>query len=114
MPPKPGYVHELTTNVSLLNEQIANHRRETAMLGQEIDRLKAEVAGLRSDIVTEHQVHEQKVAELRQELAILKQRFEDHLRRVETWGQRIWGFVPLLIGALLSLSAGLIVTLARK
>ena len=52
--------------------------------------------------------------EIRQELALLRQRLEDHLKRMDVWGSRLWAFVLALIGAVLSLAAGLIVTLAKK
>jgi hypothetical protein len=54
------------------------------------------------------------VAALRQENALLRQRVEDHLKHVEEWDRRRWGLIVLLIGTILSLASGLIVTLARK
>lgn len=58
------------------------------------------------------------IADIRQEIALLRQRLDDHLKRIETWDTRRWGLIAALVvalfGAALSLASGLIVTLARK
>lgn len=56
----------------------------------------------------------EEVGELRRECAVLRQRIDDHLKRFEERDRRVWGLVILLLGAVLSLASGLIVTLARK
>lgn len=58
--------------------------------------------------------HREDISSLRQENALLRQRLDDHLKRVELWDNRRWGLIVLMAGALLSLASGLIVTLARK
>jgi hypothetical protein len=54
------------------------------------------------------------VAALRQENAVLRQLVQDHIAQYQEWDRRRWGVLTLLIGAVLSLASGLIVTLARK
>ena len=54
------------------------------------------------------------LAEARQENAILKQQFQDHIKQVEIWDNRRWTLFVLLVGAVMSLASGLIVALARK
>ncbi len=53
------------------------------------------------------------LSSLRQENAVLRQRLDDHTKRYELWEARRWAFVMALVGAVLSLASGLIVTLAR-
>lgn len=67
-----------------------------------------------SDLTALSRDGESRVTELEKENALLKQRLDDHIKRLETWSGRLWGFIMLLIGAVLSLASGLIVTLARK
>jgi chromosome segregation ATPase len=78
------------------DEQLAHVRRELDAereLGRERDRA---------------------IAELRQENALLRQQLHDHLKRVEVWSGRLWTLVTVLVGAVLTLAAGLITTLAKK
>ena len=89
-------VNELATN------QAVNNAREAS-----IERDVAEVKAL-----LEKQRYD--VAELRQDNALLRQRLDEHLKRVEKWDTRFWGLIVILVGALLSLSAGLIVVLVKK
>ena len=89
-------VNELATN------QAVNNAREAS-----IERDVAEVKGL-----LEKQRND--VTELRQDNALLRQRLDEHLKRVEKWDTRFWGLIVVLVGALLSLSAGLIVVLVKK
>ena len=46
--------------------------------------------------------------ELRRDFELLKQRHEDHIKRVETTDSRTWSVKIVVIGALLSLFGGLI------
>lgn len=48
------------------------------------------------------------------ENATLRQQLQDHIAQYQEWGRRRWGLIVMLIGAVLSLASGLIVTLARK
>lgn len=54
------------------------------------------------------------LAEARQETAVLKQQLQDHVAQYQEWDRRRWGLIVLLLGAVLSLASGLIVTLAKK
>ena len=54
------------------------------------------------------------MTELQKENALLRQRLDEHLTRVEKWDTRFWGLIVVLVGALLLLSAGLIVVLVKK
>ena len=67
------------------------------------DKLLEEIKSLRVD-----------VTEMQKETALLRQRLDEHLKRVEKWDTRFWGLIVVLVGALLSLSAGLIVVLVKK
>jgi uncharacterized coiled-coil DUF342 family protein len=57
---------------------------------------------------------QESLAEVRESLAGLKQQTGELGRRVDRWSARGRSFISLLVGALLSLASGLIVTLARK
>ncbi len=95
----------------------ADHRRLTDSL--HAARLEAvEQRGLVTHLRREFDVEqslgrerEQAIADLRQENAVLRRQLDDYLKRVETWSGRLWGLVPVLLGAILSLASGLIVTL---
>jgi predicted nucleic acid-binding Zn-ribbon protein len=54
------------------------------------------------------------LALLRQENAVLRQQLQDHIAQYQEWDRRKWALIVMLIGAVLSLASGLIVTLARK
>lgn len=70
---------------------------------QDLDRLIAADAARQAEVAT-----------LRTENAVLKSRLDEQTKRFDTWAGRAWTLVTVLVGALLSLAAGLIVTLARK
>jgi hypothetical protein len=89
-------IADLSAVSDVINERLESTRRgleDERTLGRERDRM---------------------MMELRQENAVLRQRLDDHLKRVETWSARLWALVSVLIGAVLSLESGLIVTLVRK
>ncbi len=48
--------------------------------------------------------------DLRREIDLLKQRVEDHLKRVEKWDNRIWGLILLAM----TLAVGLVVAVVKK
>ncbi len=93
-------------------------------LTEQVNLLTADlrVMGLRDEqrqrdleqLVTAKDATQSELATLRQENALLRQKLDDHIKRLETWATRAWGLVPVLIGAVLSLAAGLVVTLARR
>jgi chromosome segregation ATPase len=87
---------EVTNTLSTLTERIDNVRNQIRDLHSFRDRSADDLNGLR------------------RELDMLKQRLDDHLKRMEVWSGRLWALVVVLIGAVLSLASGLIVTLARK
>jgi hypothetical protein len=69
----------------------------------EIDDLKAVVEKERDARITSDR-----------ENAALKQQLQDHIAQYQELDRRRWGLILILIGAVLSLASGLIVTLARK
>ncbi|MCE9564709.1 MAG: hypothetical protein K8U57_21970 [Planctomycetes bacterium] len=71
--------------------------------GREITRLRDEIADDRKAPIA-----------LEKENAILRQQLQEHIKQVELWDSRRWGLIVLLLGAVLSLASGLIVTLAKK
>ena len=94
---------ELTNALSTLTERIDQSREDSALLRRQLDEERA--LGRERD---------REIAALRQENALLRQRLDDHLKRVETWSGRLWVLVTVLVGAVLSLASGLIVALAKK
>ena len=87
---------DLDVQLATLTEAFRNSRAESS-------ELKAAIARV-----------EEKCASLATENALLRQKLDDHLKRVELWDGRLWGLIVLLVGAALSLASGLIVTLARN
>ena len=57
---------------------------------------------------------ERELADLRQHNALLLLRIDEQQKRLEKWDSRLWGLVAVAIGAILSLSAGLIVALVKR
>jgi hypothetical protein len=96
-------IRELTNAVATLTERLDHSREDTAHLRRQLD--EERLLGRNRD---------KAVSALRQENALLRQRFVDQAKRIEVWANRAWGFFVVLVGALLSLASGLIVTLARK
>jgi AcrR family transcriptional regulator len=93
-------VRELVLELKVLTERDENRRRELERVAVKAEATQAEVAVLR------------------QENAVLRQQHQDHIKQTELQDSRRWGlFIALagvLLGAVLSLASGLIVTLARK
>jgi hypothetical protein len=89
-------IRELSIQVGILTERDATRRNE-------IDDLKAVVQKERDARVASDR-----------ENAALKQQLQDHIAQYQEWDRRRWGLIVMLIGAVLSLASGLIVTLARK
>jgi hypothetical protein len=104
MAASPGAkIAELTAMVATLTERLDNAVKDNDLLRKLFD----EQLGL-------GRTRDESIADLRRELALLRQRFDDQAKRHEVWANRAWGFFVVLVGALLSLASGLIVTLARK
>lgn len=131
-------VAELSATVDVANERLAVTGQEVARLwaanGKMADQLQAaaaEVMSLREDAVRHReglaqarkeldearakQENQERVnAESRQENALLRQRLDEHVKRVETRDVRVWGLIILLIGAVLSLASGFLLHTFRK
>lgn len=69
--------------------------------------------GLLGELRDLSRAQERTLTELRQEIALLRQRLDDGQKRSEEWGRRLWALIPVLLSALLALASGLIVTLVR-
>lgn len=101
--PAERFRNQVTGTLSTLTARADQSHEESALLRKQLDEERA--AGQERDRV---------IAELRQENALLRQRLDDHLKRVEMWSGRFWMLVPVLVGAIFSLASGLIVVLAKK
>ena len=78
---------------------------------------REQLAQVRKELEEERATARQRdreLADARQEIALLRQKLDDHLKRVEVWSGRLWALITVLIGAVLTLASGLIVTLAKK
>jgi hypothetical protein len=98
-------------------ENLQTERKAEAAERQENARLRQEAAETRKLLEDERargRERDRENNDIRAQLAALRQRSDDDTRRAEAWTNRIWGFFVVLIGAILSLASGLIVTLARK
>ncbi len=93
-------IRELATDLRVSQERDEQRRREVERVVSKVETMQTELA------------------ELRRENAALRQQLQDHLAQYQEWERRRWGFITLLVGAVLSLASGLIVTLvmtlARK
>lgn len=124
-------IAELSSLLGFLSQTLENTQKDSKELASGIQRLvdalnTARVEAVEQRSVAEHlrreldqeralgRERDRLLTEVRQENALLRQRLDDHLKRVETWSGRLWALVSVLIGAVLSLASGLIVTLAKK
>lgn len=105
------HVRELNLEVRALAEREAALRTLVSDLRAADEQRREEIAELRRNELGELR---QELALVRQENAVLRQQLQDHIRQVELWDGRRWGLFVLLIGAVLSLASGLIVTLAKR
>lgn len=96
-------LREFGIELRAILERESAQRREVEFLRSHADKQRDELAELRLEL-----------AAARQEIALLRQRQDEQQKRSEEWGRRGWTFAMLLVGAVLSLASGLIVTLARK
>lgn len=107
-------IRELRTEVELLRAGEANNRTEIEELNNRLRReIEAREAAdeKRRDDVAELR---KELADARQEAAVLRQQLQDHVAQYQEWDRRRWGLFVLLIGAVMSLASGLVVTLAKK
>jgi chromosome segregation ATPase len=107
-------IRDLTAQVGVLSERDATRRAELEELKtrirQELDERKVAEAQTREELTQLRR----ELAEARQENAVLKQQLQDHVGRYQEWERRRWSLIVLLVGAVMSLASGLIVTLAKK
>ena len=97
------------------NEAIRELERTVTAQAEAISQLKKTV----DDLVALGRANEAKLADLRQENAVVRQRLDDHLKRVEQWDTRRWGLVIAVLIAIfttaLSFASGFAISvLARK
>ncbi|OWK47399.1 emp24/gp25L/p24 family protein [Fimbriiglobus ruber] len=91
-------------------EQFREIAVELAIYSESLKAGRLELATLRSSV----EKLEDRVSAVTTELAVLRQRLDEQQKHTEKWDTRLWGLVAILVGALLSLAAGLIVALVRK
>ncbi len=104
MAKSPGeQIRELTVDLGVLEERVDTLPAEAKEQRAADERRRDEVAELR-----------QELAAGRQEAAVLRQQLQDHVAQYQEWDRRRWGLFVLLIGAVMSLASGLVVTLAKK
>jgi predicted nucleic acid-binding Zn-ribbon protein len=96
-------IRDLALEMRAIVERERSLRDHCADLKQRDQKREEEVAQLRREL-----------AEVRQENAVVKQQLQDHISQYQEWDRRRWGVIVLLLGAVLSLASGLIVTLAKK
>ena len=89
-------LREVASDIKVLYERDENRRRE-------LERL-----------IAKYEAAQTELAAARQENAVLRQQLQDHISQYQEGDRRRWGLIMLLVGALLSLASGLIVTLAKK
>lgn len=99
----PELIRELTTDLRVQEERLESLQDEMVQRKAADEKRREENIQLRRES-----------AEARQETAVLKQQLQDHIKRTDLADGRRWGLVVLLLGAVLSLASGLIVTLAKK
>lgn len=107
-------LRELQADLALFrqHEAIRDHK-----LDEQFKRIEKWDGRAEADLLErKHSTKEQdrESAELRQQNALLQQRVDEQQKRLEKWDTRLWGMVALTIGAILSLSAGLIVALVKR
>jgi chromosome segregation ATPase len=103
-------VHRLALELRALAERDAARQREVEELRTLLRREQHDRERDRDAQVA----LERELAEARQETAVLKQQLQDHVARYQEWERRRWSLIVLLVGAVMSLASGLIVTLAKK
>ena len=100
--PRPT-IAEVSARCDVLEERSTTRHAEIKELFKDDEKLLDEIKTLRVD-----------VTEMQKEIALFRQRLDEHLKRVEKWDTRFWGLIVVLMSALLSLSAGLIVVHVKK
>ncbi|MCI0702433.1 MAG: hypothetical protein L0241_15225 [Planctomycetia bacterium] len=96
-------IRDLALEVRALKERDAAHERELDSFHNELSELKADLAKER----------EARVASQMENTAV-KQQLQDHIAQYQEGDRRRWSLIVLLVGAVLLLASGLIVTLVKK
>jgi hypothetical protein len=101
------------TVVKSPTEQVRELALEVRVLREHDDYQEREIRRLRDQAEEEQQAQ----VALEREVAVLRQQLHDHLKQVELRDSRRWSLIValtgVLVGAVLSLASGLIVTLAK-
>ena len=105
---------QLTTQNAVMTERIDTLNKQLISLQSSSGETSRELTQLRKD--HSDAKNQTAIVELRleKEAAILRTRLDEATKRIETWSTRAWSLVPIFIGAILSLSAGLIVALVKR
>lgn len=96
-------IRELVGEVAILREPDAARRRELDILQEDLRRQTDE---LKDERETRHR--------LQNEVTEVKQQLQDHIKHTELSDAQRWALIVALLGAVLSLASGLIVSLVRK
>jgi ribosomal protein L16 Arg81 hydroxylase len=98
--PRPDYYHDLNTNAEILKSRVKALEEGAEKRADELGKTLKEL--------------DDNNQQLSKEAAVLRQQMAEQTKRLDEWDRRLWGLVVVLIGAILSLASGLIVTLAKK
>jgi chromosome segregation ATPase len=96
-------IRELTTDFRVQEERLEGLQDEMNQRKAADEKRREENIQLRREL-----------AEARQENAVLRQQFQDHLTQYQEWDRRRWGLIVMVFGAMLTSVLGFIVALARK
>jgi chromosome segregation ATPase len=96
-------IREMTVGLGVLEERVDTLLAEVKERRAADDKRRDEIADLRREL-----------AAVRQDNAVLRQQLQDHVAQYQEWDRRRWGLIVLLVGAVMSLTSGLVITLARK
>lgn len=65
-------------------------------------------------LMDQHEKLRESVTMLATEIALLRQRFDDHLKRVEEWDRRRWQISVLFVGSILTVVVNVFLTIVRR
>lgn len=103
-------LRELVVEIQLLKEREKYRDREQDRRREELAEERRQRQHAEAEIAT----LKQEDAVLRQDQAVLRQQTQDHISQYQEYDRRRWGLIMLLVGTILSLASGPIVTLAKK
>jgi septal ring factor EnvC (AmiA/AmiB activator) len=99
-----------TDQIAELRAELADVREDNAILRE---RLETALRDLR-ELQTERKTDAVEQKQQSQQIALLTQRLDDQVKRSDEADRRRWGMITLLVGAVMSLASGLIVSLTKK